>query len=162
MPSRPVLIGRGLVTPHTEPHRTTEPPEPRQATKKPASTIQNLNQQTHPPTPEQHTGQPGETGPVHNRTTVHPVTAAIAARKHPDPSRTRKLSQPAPMVLHPTGCGRVGRRRTFFSKRGRRHGGPFWHFALRAVPCVRCHVLLNRSVSTVLARDELLRSPWRR
>src|SRR4051794_41575593 len=49
---------------------------------------------------------------VHNRTTVHHVTAAIAAGKHPAPSRTRKLSQPAPMVLHPRGCGRVGRRRT--------------------------------------------------
>src|SRR3954447_12197842 len=127
MPSRPVLIGRGLVTPHTEPHRTTRTTRtttPRQATKKPASTIQNLNQQTHPPTPEQHTGQPGETGPVHNRTTVHPVTAAIAARKHPDPSRTRKLSQPAPMVLHPTGCGRVGRRRTFFVRWGPSADGP--------------------------------------
>src|SRR6266496_1772503 len=40
------------------------------------------------------------------------VTAAIAAGKRPDPSRTRKLSQPAPMVLHPPGCGRVGHRRT--------------------------------------------------
>lgn len=32
--------------------------------------------------------------------------------KRPVPSRTRKLSPPAPMVLHPPGCGRVGRRRT--------------------------------------------------
>ena len=44
------------------------------------------------------------------------VTAAIATGKHPDPSRTRKLSLPAPMVLPPRGGGRVGRRRTSFSK----------------------------------------------
>src|SRR3954453_9959396 len=107
MPSRPVLIGRGLVT-HT-PHKPT-------TCTKNASTIQNLNQQTH--TRGLH---------VHNRTTVHNVTAAIAAGKNPDPSRTRKLSQPAPMVLHPTGCGRVGRRRTILRKRGH-PGGPFSAF----------------------------------
>ncbi len=52
-----------------------------------------------------------------NRTTcvrVTSVTAAIATGKHPDPSRTRKLSLPAPMVLPPRGGGRVGRRRTSF------------------------------------------------
>lgn len=42
------------------------------------------------------------------------VTAAIAKGKHPVPSRTRKLSLSAPMVLHPRECGRVGRRRTYF------------------------------------------------
>lgn len=36
----------------------------------------------------------------------------IAAGKRPVPFRTRKLSLPAPMVLHPPGCGRVGHRRT--------------------------------------------------
>jgi hypothetical protein len=45
----------------------------------------------------------------HNSTQV---TAAIAEGKRPDPFRTRKLSPPAPMVLHPPGCGRVGHRRT--------------------------------------------------
>src|SRR5659263_387972 len=43
-----------------------------------------------------------------------PVTAAIAEGKRPAPFRTRKLSPPAPMVLHPLGCGRVGHRRTPF------------------------------------------------
>ncbi len=43
------------------------------------------------------------------------VTAAIAAGKRPDPSRTRKLSQPAPMILPNTG-GKVGHRRTQFSE----------------------------------------------
>src|SRR3954462_3821193 len=116
MPSRPVLIGRGLVT-HT-PHKPT-------TCTKNASTIQNLNQQTH--TRGLH---------VHNRTTVHNVTAAIAAGKPPDPSRTRKLSQPAPMVLHPTGCGRVGRRRTILRKRGH-PGGPFSAFLTLVPPHAR-------------------------
>ena len=40
------------------------------------------------------------------------VTAAIAEGKRPAPFRTRKLSPPAPMVLHPNQCGRVGHRRT--------------------------------------------------
>src|SRR4051794_34614901 len=75
----------------------------------------------HPPT----TGEKRDTRVnVHNRTTVHHVTAAIAARKHPDPSRTRKLSQPAPMVLHPTGCGGVGRPRTIFVDGGHLCDGP--------------------------------------
>src|ERR1700684_2753 len=34
--------------------------------------------------------------------------AAIAEGSHPFPSRTRKLSPPAPMVLHGKPCGRVG------------------------------------------------------
>src|SRR3954471_13146133 len=119
MPSRPVLIGRGLVT-HTH-HQ--EPPH------NTASTTQNLNQQpTHttppPPNGENTTWYTGQREHVHNRTTVHNVTAAIAAGKHPDPSRTRKLSQPAPMVLHPTGCGRVGRRRTPFADGGHLDDGP--------------------------------------
>ena len=54
------------------------------------------------------------------------VTAAIAEGKRPDPSRTRKLSPPAPMVLHPPGCGRVGHRRTHPQKRGPHPGGPFF------------------------------------
>ena len=41
-----------------------------------------------------------------------PVPVAIARGKHPDPSRTRKLSLPALMVLHTPVCGRVRRRRT--------------------------------------------------
>src|SRR5215213_11896093 len=55
----------------------------------------------------------------------HRVTAAIATGKHPDPSRTRKLSLPAPMVLPPRGGGRVGRRRTSTSEGATSNGGPF-------------------------------------
>ena len=39
----------------------------------------------------------------------------MAEGKHPFPSRTRKLSPPAPMVLTSRGVGRVGRRLVFFS-----------------------------------------------
>ena len=59
----------------------------------------------------------------HNSTQV---TAAIAEGKRPDPSRTRKLSPPAPMVLHPPGCGRVGHRRTQPHTKGPQPRGPFF------------------------------------
>ena len=38
---------------------------------------------------------------------------AIVGRKHPFPSRTRKLSSSTPMVLQGRPCGRVGRCRVF-------------------------------------------------
>src|SRR6185369_10722740 len=44
---------------------------------------------------------------------VNKVTAEIATGKRPDPSRTRKLSLPAPMIL-PNPGGKVGHRRTQF------------------------------------------------
>ena len=65
--------------------------------------------------------------PPVNSTQPENVAAVIAAGKRPAPSRTRKLSLPAPMVLHSTGCGRVGNRRTTNQtttpapKRGPRH-----------------------------------------
>src|SRR6202007_1838194 len=43
--------------------------------------------------------------------TKYRVTAEIATGKRPDPSRTRKLSLPAPMIL-PNPGGKVGHRRT--------------------------------------------------
>src|ERR1700754_3044984 len=53
------------------------------------------------------------------------VSVAIAVGKHPVPSRTRKLSPPAPMVLHGRPCGRVGRRRTQPEEEGPpQPGGP--------------------------------------
>src|SRR5918999_809855 len=39
------------------------------------------------------------------------LSVVMAEGERPVPSRTRKLSPPAPMVLHSPGCGRVGRRR---------------------------------------------------
>ena len=102
MPSRPVLIGRGLVS-HT--------PSPQQFTCTVclASTMQFPT--NNPPTgpsrrwnPELNT--PSLETPPHTPSTVGAcvsarVTAAIAKGKHPVPSRTRKLSLSAPMVLQP-------------------------------------------------------------
>jgi hypothetical protein len=42
------------------------------------------------------------------------LSVVLAAGSRPVPFRTRKLSLPAPMVLHLGGCGRVGRRRHCF------------------------------------------------
>lgn len=58
----------------------------------------------------------------------HRVTAVIAAGKRPVPFRTRKLSLPAPMVLHSTGCGRVGHRRNIIHGRPPTLLGAFRHF----------------------------------
>src|SRR4029079_13849020 len=77
MPSRPVLIGRGLVT--HNPHKTTT----KQTTNSPspgaASTTQNLNQQTHPHTrdhgltcSQQHNGSPRYGGP-RGRANTRPI-----------------------------------------------------------------------------------------
>src|SRR4051794_5025773 len=69
------------------------------------------------------------------------VSVVIAEGKRPVSFRTRKLSPPAPMVLHSGGCGRVGRRRTQRDRKpilGPQDGlsafpragipGPFFHF----------------------------------
>ncbi len=42
------------------------------------------------------------------------LVAAMAQVRRPVPFRTRKLRPGTAMVLHPTGCGRVARRRTQF------------------------------------------------
>ena len=63
------------------------------------------------------------------------VAAVIAAGTRPDlPFRTRKLRLPAPMVLHPPGCGRVGHRRPHHKKRGGPPSGPPF-----LVACHRTH-----------------------
>src|SRR6187549_1490610 len=60
---------------------------------------------------------PTQPTPRHQTPTVttqhNKVTAEIATGKRPDPSRTRKLSLPAPMIL-PNPGGKVGHRRTHF------------------------------------------------
>src|SRR3954468_9725325 len=77
----------------------------------------------------QHTNNPGTPTPpvgfvprVWLFDVVDRVTAVIAEGKRPVPFRTRKLSSPAPMVLHPRGCGRVGHRRTSLHSRAAPHG----------------------------------------
>ena len=64
--------------------------------------------------PEPHTPPAGRGVAARDR-----VAAVIAAGTRPDfPFRTRKLRLPAPMVLHPPGCGRVGHRRQTTTKGG--------------------------------------------
>ena len=58
---------------------------------------------------------------------LHRVSAAMAKGKRPVPSRTRKLSLSAPMVLRGGLRGRVGRRRTSFLD-GDHFGGPHRRF----------------------------------
>src|SRR5258708_25659757 len=59
---------------------------------------------------------------------LHRVTAAIAKGKHPVPSRTRKLSLSAPMVLRGRPRGRAGHRRNTFRRRPTHHGSAFFVF----------------------------------
>jgi hypothetical protein len=66
-----------------------------------------------PPTPL----PPGGTGWLLDDGSIL-VAAVIAVGKRPVPSRTRKLSRPAPMVLRGRPRGRVGHRRTILHKRG--------------------------------------------
>ena len=143
MPSRPVLIGRGLVphppcTPktrvYTRANCAKEPSTVRVHYPTPNNRVEPTTTccDTRPPTTA-HTHQQGgpRLGPS--------VTAAIATGKHPDPSRTRKLSLPAPMVLPPRGGGRVGRRRTFLPK------GPPAMVALSSFPgAQRCPHCVHR------------------
>jgi hypothetical protein len=66
------------------------------------------------PKPRNHTHKHKQLHPTTKNTLhtqVNKVTAEIATGKRPDPSRTRKLSLPAPMILPNTG-GKVGHRRT--------------------------------------------------
>jgi hypothetical protein len=49
----------------------------------------------------------------------------VARGSHPFPSRTRKLSPSAPMVLHAEVCGRVGRRPIKLARGPRRDPGAF-------------------------------------
>jgi hypothetical protein len=132
MPSRPVLIGRGLVpTPYKTHHSIdddrTRPLGSSQTTTPPSGgmAVRELN------TYHQKLGTPPHQ--ISGCVCSARVTAAIAKGKHPVPYRTRKLSLSAPMVLQPRGCGRVGRRRTYIVEEGSPLGGPssaFLHFCV--------------------------------
>ena len=65
--------------------------------------------------------------------------AAMAQERRPVPFRTRKLRPGTAMVLHPTGCGRVARRRTT------RQGPPDKATTPGGPSCVCfCFLLINR------------------
>jgi hypothetical protein len=52
-------------------------------------------------------------------------SVAMPEGSHPFPSRTRQLSSPGPMILHPQGCGKVGRRREYFKSPPQEIAGGF-------------------------------------
>ena len=111
MPSRPVLIGRGLVpTTYKTTHVTHTPAQTNEHTPSHSAGVMFASTKQFP------TNKPDPHMRVRGFVEVERVTAAIAKGKHPAPFRTRKLSLSAPMVLQPRGCGRVGRRRTSFEK----------------------------------------------
>ena len=86
--------------------------------------LTGTNEPNHPHPPTNQKWENKQEPRVHSTTpehhTQHPATVwavATATETRPDPSRTRKLSLPAPMVLHPPGCGRVGHHRPPHNKR---------------------------------------------
>ena len=126
--------GNGLeLTGTNRPTQTTTPPNTHHTPsvrgkpggerygKSEASTIRSTPNPVHQPhTTHASMWLPGAAD-TDNRTESHQTTAACTAHvvvsvvtatgKRPAPSRTRKLSLTAPMVLHPPGCGRVGHHR---------------------------------------------------
>src|SRR4030095_16384623 len=86
--SRPVLISRGLNHPKL------------------------FAQRVHCVIHSKRTTTPGHHGRAAGFVPLMVVSVVIAEGKRPVSFRTRKLSPPAPMVLHSGGCGRVGHRRT--------------------------------------------------
>src|SRR3954451_16111456 len=63
--------------------------------------------------------------PVRQRV-VTAFWVTLARRTHPFPSRTRKLSSSAPMVLHRQLCGRVGSRPVYI--KALQFGGLFYFY----------------------------------
>ena len=99
----------GRPTQHNHPPRPVRPPGGKVKTTRVRYAIPESH--TRPP---RHGAGPGKRGGGHS------------GRDTPGlfPFRTRKLRLPAPMVLHPPGCGRVGHRRLHTTKGGARHGPP--------------------------------------
>src|SRR5450759_4048701 len=54
---------------------------------------------------------------------THMTLVTLAERPHPFPSRTRKLSSPAPKILRGQPFGKIGRRQGFCVNNGRE---PWW------------------------------------
>src|SRR5918997_2509564 len=62
---------------------------------------------------------PARAGALPNVQT-HEILVTLAERPHPFPSRTRKLSSPAPKILRGQPFGKIGRRQGFLLSRIRR------------------------------------------
>src|SRR4051794_25127256 len=128
MPSRPVLIGRGLVTPHTEPHRTTR------TTRTTNTTTSHQKTRVHHPESE-------PTNPPPNTRTTHRATGGNRARSQQNNGSPRygghsgqetpgPIPNPEvkPASANGTAPDRMWESRTppnILLRRGHRHGGPF-------------------------------------
>ena len=64
----------------------------------------------------------GSARPLPNTSRRNEIPVTLAERPHPFPSRTRKLSSPAPKILRGQPFGKIGRRRDFCVSGGQRHG----------------------------------------
>ncbi len=82
------------------------------------TTDPSAHTRVHHPVPNPPHNPPG-TPDKDPRDDNHRFAAAMAQGRRPDPFRTRKRRPGTAMVLHPTGCGRVARRRTNTPRRGR-------------------------------------------
>lgn len=111
-----VLIGQHKQQPHTRQHHKVKTAWEKH-NKEHQRPLYGPQPTHHPQGPRQpnqdsrHSGQ-GHTGTPQQETQLHKIiSVVIAGEQRPAPFRTRKLRPPAPMVLHPPGCGRVGHRR---------------------------------------------------
>ncbi len=105
---------------HTPPHKGWQDKHSTRMTgRHPAHHTTDPSAHTRPPSGPQPTTQPPGTPDTDPRDDNYRFAAAMAQGRRPDPFRTRKRRPVTAMVLHPTGCGRVARRRTNTS-----HDGP--------------------------------------
>ena len=149
---------------HTPPHKGWQDKRnnhfTRMTGRHPAHHTTDPSAHTRPPSGPQAATQPPGTPDKDPRDDNHRFAAAMAQGRRPDPFRTRKRRPGTAMVLHPTGCGRVARRRTNTPRRGRdaTHASPPPFIPKTHQPALPCSFFKRirppHTVSTVHA-------PWR-
>ena len=146
---------------HTPPHKGWQDKHSTRMTgRHPAHHTTDPSAHTRPPSGPQPTTQPPGTPDKDPRDDNQRFAAAMAQGRRPDPFRTRKRRPGTAMVLHPTGCGRVARRRTNTPRRGRdaTHAPPPPFIPKTHQPALPCSFFKRirppHTVSTVHA-------PWR-
>ena len=93
------------------------------------------------------------------------ILVTLAERPHPFPSRTRKLSSPAPKILRGQPFGKIGRRQDFCvserTRRATRDGLVGWRVPRPAYYLLRCAAQRPQSLAQSLypVRDDTARSP---
>lgn len=146
---------------HTPPHKGRQDKRnnhfTRMTGRHPAHHTTDPSAHTRPPSGPQPTTQPPGTPDKDPRDDNYRFAAAMAQGRRPDPFRTRKRRPGTAMVLHPTGCGRVARRRTNTPRRGRdatRRPSPssiFFAFSFKHTQNTRAPPAATRTTSTPAA-----------